>query len=510
MTEENKEQVSETSSLEANPKEAAVSTIKENNSEESNKETVIPATDEVSNDSPDIEMSHLYVDEGTTEIIEPENPIEATDMASMTPAFQEILKKQGWSDLTLVQKKTIPYMRAGRDMMILSRTGSGKTGAFLIPLLEIIEVGHQHPQALILTPTRELALQIHLECEKLGASQGIKSTAIYGGVKYTKQIEDLTNGVHVVIATPGRLLDHLQRKNLDFNSLRDLVLDEADEMLSMGFYEDMKKIVHQLPEQYCTTLFSATIPVQVKSLSREFQSGERGFLSIKSKVNEANPLDHFFTVVDPLGKDQEIFKILQTEMPESAILFCNMKKDVQYMYEFLSARGFNVGHISGDVSQGQRQKTLTSFREKKLRVLIATDVAARGIDISHVTHVLLHDHPEDNEVYIHRAGRTARAGRKGKAISVVSPLEKLDLEKTSSIYNIEFKQLPNIKEEDVIKAVQKSLGENLEASYKKLKPVQQRQVKPFTKVAIEMANDPEQVEWLCQLLHREYLKEIGK
>ena len=192
-------------------------------------------------------------------------------------------------------------------------------------------------------------------------------------------------------------------------------------MLSMGFYEDMKKILRYLPEQYCTTLFSATIPQQVKSLSREFQAGNRGFLSLKTNIGEESPLDHYYTVVEALEKDQSILKILQYENPESCIVFCNMKRDVQYLYDFLKPRGFSVGVLSGDVSQGQRQKTLKAFREKKLKILIATDVAARGIDISHVTHVLLHDHPEDNEVYVHRAGRTARRSQREGHFHCFSP-----------------------------------------------------------------------------------------
>ena len=458
----------------------------------------------------DADLAHLYVAEETMEIIEPEPALPIATMEDMDSGFRAVLEEQGWNDLTLVQKKTIPYMRNGQDMMILSKTGSGKTGAFLIPLIEIIEAEHLHPQALILTPTRELAQQIHEECQKLGKYKGVRSTAIYGGVKYQRQIDDLTNGVHIVIATPGRLIDHLQRKNLDFNSCRDLVLDEADEMLSMGFYDDMKKIQRYLPGQYCTTLFSATIPPQVKSLSREFQSNQRGFLSIKPKADQENPLDHYFTVVDPLNKDKEILRILQTEMPESAILFCNMKKDVHYMGDFLKARGFNVGHLSGDVSQAQRQKTLDSFRKQKLKVLIATDVAARGIDISHVTHVLLHDHPEDNEVYIHRAGRTARAGRKGKAISVVSPLEKLDLEKTSNIYNIDFKEIPNVSEEELQAKLVAKLAEGIEKEFTSLKPVQQKQALEFVPMLKELAKDEEQSKWLSVLLFQQYKEMIGE
>ncbi len=461
-------------------------------------------TDETPSDN------NLYINEDRVEIIEPESPLPNAEFSTLSPEFQDVLKGLGWDDLTLVQKKAIPYMRQGMDMMIQSKTGSGKTGAFLIPLIEIIEPTVAQPQALILVPTRELAIQVEKETQKLGVVKNLRSVALYGGVKYQSQIDALKNGVHLIIATPGRLIDHLQRGNVNFGCVRDLVMDEADEMLSMGFYEDMKRILRYLPKQFCATMFSATIPESVKSLSREFQSNQRQFLGIRTKDEGTNTLDHYYTVVDPLEKDQAILRLLESENPESAILFCNMKKDVAYIYDFLAARGFNVGALSGDINQAQRQKTLTAFREKKLRILIATDVAARGIDISHVTHVLIHDHPEDNEVYVHRAGRTARAGRKGKAISVVSSLEELDLKKTAQLFNIDFTKIDLPAEKDILENMSQYFVEALEQHKRKLKPIELKLAQKMNPLLDKLLEDDEHRQALNILLHDFYKTRILK
>jgi ATP-dependent RNA helicase DeaD len=276
----------------------------------------------------------------------------------------------------------------------------------------------------------------------------------------------------------------------------------------MGFYEDMKRIFRYLPSQLCSTLFSATISESIKSLSREFQSHTRQFLAIKNKDEDTNTLDHFYTVVDPLEKDQAILKIIEFENPESSILFCNMKKDVQYIYDFLSSRGFSVGTLSGDVNQAQRQKTLTQFRDKKIKVLIATDVAARGIDISHVTHVILHDHPDDNEVYVHRSGRTARAGRKGKAISVVSSVEELAIKKTSQLFKIDFEKIDLPTEEEIAKQIAQKIAIKLEEGNRNLKPIEKKLAVRMAPTLEQLMADENHKKALEQLLYDFYKKRV--
>ena len=419
-------------------------------------------------------------------VIEPDNPLPDMTFDKLDPVWQERLRASGWSRLMPVQAKTIPYMLAGRDMIVQSATGSGKTGAFLIPLLQVIEPSHPYPQALILLPTRELALQVEQEFRRLAVGTDLKCAVLYGGVKYEPQIAALRAGAQVVVATPGRLLDHLHKKNLDFRSLRDLVMDEADEMLSMGFYPDMKELQSYLPKQYCCTLFSATIPATVKALSREFQMKNRGFLSLSQDHVSTESLSHGYMVVDPMEKDSTIRRILEIEQPESCIIFCNMKRDVEYLGSYLKSRGFSVGILTGDVQQSMRQKTLDAFRACKLPVLIATDVAARGIDISHVTHVLLHDHPDDSEVYVHRSGRTARAGRKGKAISVVTPVEEIALLKTGQIFGIHFEKLQPPTQQEADERVAELLVADLEREVRNLSPAMTKRLARFANVARQL------------------------
>ncbi len=443
------------------------------------------------------------------QVIEPDNPLPDFTFDQIDPTWQERLRAAGWSKLMPVQVKTIPYMLAGRDLIVQSKTGSGKTGAFLIPLLQVLEVNHPYPQALILLPTRELALQVEQEFRRLTVGTDLKCAILYGGVKYEPQIKALREGVHLVVATPGRLLDHLQKKNLDFRSLRDLVMDEADEMLSMGFYPDMKALQAYLPKQYCCTLFSATIPETVKSLSREFQMKDRGFLSLSQDQISTDALVHSYMVVDPMEKDSTIRRILEIEQPESCIIFCNMKRDVEYLGSYLTSRGFSVGILTGDVQQKLRQKTLTAFREQKLPILIATDVAARGIDISHVTHVLLHDHPDDSEVYIHRSGRTARAGRKGKAISVVTPVEEIALKKTANTFGIEFEKTAPPTQEEADQRIANLLIAGLERDLRNLSPAMTKRMRRYIPIAKHLISE-ERAEEFAYLLMNRWMAALGQ
>jgi ATP-dependent RNA helicase DeaD len=441
-------------------------------------------------------------------VVEPENPLPDATFEGLDDLTREALTLAGWTRLLPVQAKTIPYMNAGRDMIIQSKTGSGKTGAFLIPLIQILESDHAYPQALILTPTRELCLQIEAEFRRLTPNRALRCVALYGGVKYEPQIAALKEGVHLVVATPGRLLDLMNRRLVDFKSLRDLVMDEADEMLSMGFYPDMKEIQRSLPKAYCCTLFSATMPEMVKSLAREFQTRNRGFLSLSRDHISTDALDHSYFVVDPMDKDAAVLRLLEVENPESCIIFCNMKRDVEYLGQYLRVRGLNPGLLSGDVSQKDRTKTMKAFREKAMPILIATDVAARGIDISHVTHVILHDHPDDSEVYVHRSGRTARAGRKGKAISIVTQVEEIAIKRTGNQFGIVFERVAPPTQEIADQHVLTRLVAELERELRHLAPSRARRIERFVHLAEELAKE-ERVGLMGLLLAEHYSKLIG-
>ena len=277
-------------------------------------------------------------------------------------------------------------------------------------------------QALVMLPTRELANQVAKEITTLGKHRGVEVLAVYGGVGYGPQIEALESGVHVVVGTPGRILDHLGNGRMDLSKLEVLVLDEADEMLSLGFWPDMKEVASYLPDDRDSHLFSATIPEKVRSLARFFLSDET-YLALDEDQNSPQQIEHFYYVCPAAEKEALLARILEYEDPESAIIFCNTKADVRFVTVYLQKRGFDADQISGDLNQAAREKAMARIKAAKLRFLVATDVAARGIDISDLSHVISYSAPDSPEVYVHRTGRTGRAGKAGVAISLVSGLD---------------------------------------------------------------------------------------
>jgi len=439
-------------------------------------------------------------------IKEPQNKLPDFLIENLPPHLQETLKELGWNELMPVQKKTIPYMLQGRDMLIQSKTGSGKTGAFLLPLFQVIVAEHNFPQALILVPTRELALQVHGEAEKLAKGTNIRSCAIFGGVGFENQIHALRTGVHIIVATPGRLLDHAQRGNIDFGSIRDLIMDEADEMLGMGFYPDMQRVRRFLPKEISCTMFSATIPQTVKSLAREFQRPNADFLSLSYDQVIAKNLEHRYYASDPMGKDSLLIKILEWENPESCMVFCNMKKDVAYLEQVLNDYGFAAKALSGDISQKERELVLGAFRENKLKLLICTDVAARGIDVTHVTHVIVYDHPSDHEVYVHRSGRTARAGRSGLSISLITPVEEIEIQKTAADFGINFIKMPPISEEELASRIRQRAEAKLDRERRFLGQKQNERMRRYLPMVEELSQSTEGKELLAYLLDSFYWK----
>lgn len=328
----------------------------------------------------------------------------------------------GWTSLMPVQERSIPLMREAGDLIVQAQTGSGKTGAFGIPIIEGVDTESNKIQALVMLPTRELALQVAQELTAIGKHRGVRCLAIYGGVGYGAQLEGLEEGVHVVVGTPGRILDHIGNGRMDFSSLKNLILDEADEMLSLGFWPDMREIASHLPDDRRTHLFSATIPEKVRSLSRFFQN-DALFLSVDEGELAPQQIEHFYYVCTAAQKEVALLRVLEFEDPESAIIFCNTKAEVRYVSNFLQKRRFNAAQISGDLNQAAREKAIGSIKRGELQYLVATDVAARGIDISDLSHVIGYSTSDSPEVYVHRTGRTGRAGRSGVAISLISGLD---------------------------------------------------------------------------------------
>jgi ATP-dependent RNA helicase DeaD len=335
----------------------------------------------------------------------------AFSMADLPQNLQAAASRLKWAELMPVQVQTIPHMLGGQDVMVQSQTGSGKTGAFLLPILDRIDTGIGAPQALVLVPTRELAVQVTRDAEELGREAGVKPLSIYGGVGYKPQIQGLEDGAQLIIGTPGRILDHLLKGNLNLDRLKILVFDEADRMLSMGFYPDMKQLQRYLPRGLQSTMFSATYPGHVKRLAQQFLKDPL-FVSLSQSQVHVSDVLHVVYKVPAMQKSRILVKIIEMENPASAIIFCNTKADVHFVGTVLRRFGYDVGEISADLTQGAREEVLEKLRLNKLKFLVATDVAARGIDIHELSHVFQYQPPQDHEAYVHRTGRTGRAGRR--------------------------------------------------------------------------------------------------
>lgn len=342
------------------------------------------------------------------------------DVLPLSAEVRRAVDELGYKYPTPVQKAVFESAAQGRDIVVQARTGTGKTAAFGLPVVDrIVDLKNSAPQVLILSPTRELALQINRELEKLATYKGVKCTAVYGGASMGPQVEAIRGGTHVIAGTPGRVLDHLERGTLDPKTIRALILDESDEMLSMGFLPQITRIMEQLPKKRQTLLFSATLPADVRRIA-ETRLTDPEFITLSGDHIGALSIDHF--VYRSTGnKGDELIQILDIENPDSAIIFCNTRDQTKRLAGALNRKGFAADWLNADLAQNDREKVMKATREGKLRFLVCTDVAARGIDISHLTHVINADFPESTETYVHRTGRTGRAGNTGTAISLITP-----------------------------------------------------------------------------------------
>jgi ATP-dependent RNA helicase DeaD len=334
------------------------------------------------------------------------------------------LKDVGYETPSAIQAATIPPLLEGRDVVGLAQTGTGKTAAFALPILSRLDLAQKTPQALVLAPTRELALQVCEAFERYAAHlRGVRVLPVYGGQGYGVQLSALRRGVHVVVGTPGRIMDHLEKGTLDLSELRFLVLDEADEMLNMGFAEDVETILADTPEEKNVALFSATMPAQIRRISAKYLRDAEE-ISVKGKTATASNIAQRYLLVSYPQKVDALTRILEVENFEAMIVFVRTKNETEMLAEKLRARGFSAAAINGDVAQQQRERTVNQLKDGKLDVLVATDVAARGLDVERISHVVNYDIPTDTESYVHRIGRTGRAGRSGDAISFVTPRER--------------------------------------------------------------------------------------
>ena len=437
-------------------------------------------------------------------VIEPDDALPEVTMDGLSEGMRMAAARAGWTKLMPVQAKAIPYILAKRDLMIQSRTGSGKTGAYILPIIERIEPHRTSCQVLVLVPTRELARQVAREADILSGDTQIHTAAVYGGVGYGPQIEAFRKGAHLVVGTPGRILDHLLKRSLSLKHLTILVLDEADRMLSMGFYPDMKEVQRYLPSRRVNGyMFSATFPPHVMRLAGEFLH-QPEFLSLSRDHVHVTETEHAYYVVPAMKKDRCLVRIIEIENPPSALIFCNTKAEVHYVAVVLKRFGYDADELSSDLSQENREKIMARVREGTLRFLVATDVAARGIDLPELSHVILYEPPDDPEVYIHRAGRTGRAGAGGVAISLVSDFEEMELNRIVKRYGIEMQERPLPSEADVEAIVSQRVTALLEARLRSRDTLQTERMQRFVPLSQSLAQSEDESALIAMLLDDYY------
>lgn len=348
----------------------------------------------------------------------------------------------GFTEPTPIQEKAIPVLLSGtKDFIGLAQTGTGKTAAFGLPLLQLIEPKDKYPQALIVCPTRELCLQIVNEIESFKKHvSAIHLVAVYGGASISAQIRDIRRGIQIVVATPGRLIDLIERKAINLNQIKYVVLDEADEMLNMGFQDDIEFILQNTPERDSIWLFSATMPAEIRQVSKKYM--EKPVEVTIGKKNTANVnIDHQFYVTSAHNRYEALKRLIDFHPEMYGIIFTRTKAEAQEIAERLTREGYDIDALHGDLSQGQRNKVMDEFREKTLQLLIATDVAARGIDVQGITHVINYELPDDMEVYTHRSGRTGRAGKTGVCMSIVHSRETGRIRQIERMVQAQFHKL---------------------------------------------------------------------
>lgn len=390
------------------------------------------------------------------------------------------IEQLGYTEPTEVQQKVIPVVLEKQDVLVKSKTGSGKTASFATPLCELVDWEENKPQALVLTPTRELAVQVQEDITNIGRYKRIKGLALYGKSPFARQKLALKQKTHIIVGTPGRVLDHIEKGTLDVSKMEYLVIDEADEMLNMGFLEQVESIIKLLPKTRTTMLFSATLSEQIKKLSSKYM---KQAVSIEIDASEENApnIEHVKYVVVEELKLSLLEKLTIVENPDSCIIFCRTKERVEQLVDVLDEKGYTADKIHGGMMQEDRFEVMDDFRKGEFRYLIATDVAARGIDIDDITHVIHYDVPLEQESYVHRTGRTGRAGRSGKSIMLATPFEDKFVREIETFIGFEITAESEPTKEDVVKSrasfdekmqeqpeVKKSKGEQLNMNITKL------------------------------------------
>ena len=417
---------------------------------------------------------------------------------NLRPELMQAIDTLGYTEPTPIQAALIPVMLTGTDVIGQSQTGTGKTAAFALPILNNLEPGERHVQALVLCPTRELALQVADAIYEYGKIQEVRVLPVYGGQPYGPQINRLNRGVDVVVGTPGRLIDLLERNALNISQVRTVVLDEADEMLSMGFIEDIETILADTPPDRQTALFSATLPAPIRRLADRYMNSPQFIQSKRTQVT-LEAIEQRYYLVNQADKLAALSRLFEVEPVTSALIFVRTRLATGELANELSRRGFPAESLNGDLSQEARERTLNRFRQNQVKVLVATDVAARGLDIEDISHVLNYDLPDDPEIYIHRIGRTGRAGKKGVAISMVTPREKRLLRQIESLIRQPLAKSELPTEEDIRNHRENELLENVKVWLARARYHRERQL---VSRLVEDGHDPLEIAAVALKLAR--------
>ncbi|HLR64828.1 MAG TPA: DEAD/DEAH box helicase [Pseudogracilibacillus sp.] len=403
------------------------------------------------------------------------------------------LEAMGFEEATPIQAETIPHGKAGKDVIGQAQTGTGKTAAFGIPMIEQFDTSVKGVQGLVVAPTRELAIQVASEINRLGRFKKVRALAVYGGQQMDRQIRALKDRPQIVVATPGRLLDHMRRRTIRLDNVKVVVLDEADEMLNMGFVDDIKEILRTVPEERQTLLFSATMPKEIREIATTLMK-QPIEIKVKAKEMTVENIDQVYMEVPERFKFDTLTNHIDMNIPKLAIVFARTKRRVDEVTEGLQIRGFRAEGIHGDLTQSKRMSVLNQFKNGRIEILVATDVAARGLDISDVTHVYNFDIPQDPESYVHRIGRTGRAGRKGTAILFVTPREIPHLRLIEKVTKSKMERMvpPTNKEAQLGK--QQATAEQL------LSMVEKDEIDRFKQTATEMLEQQDSVSIIAAAL----------
>ncbi|CAM2836156.1 DEAD/DEAH box helicase [Fructilactobacillus fructivorans] len=412
----------------------------------------------------------------------------------LSDSLLKAIEKSGFDEPTPIQAQTIPLLLKGQDVIGQAQTGTGKTAAFALPILQEIDLNNPDVQALVISPTRELAIQTQKEMQRLGGVEGARVQVVYGGSDIRQQIRDLKKTPQIVVGTPGRILDHINRRTLKLGHVKYLVLDEADEMLNMGFLDDIESIIKNIPSDRQTLLFSATMPAPIKRVGVQFMRDPKQ-ITVKSKELTTDLVDQYYVKVKDNEKFDTMTRLFDVQTPKVTIVFCRTKRRVDEVSKGLIARGYRAAGLHGDLTQKRRTQIMNEFKNDKINYLVATDVAARGIDVSGVTYVYNFDIPQDPESYVHRIGRTGRAGHHGTSVTFVTPNEMSYLRGIEKLTKVRMLPLKPPSEDEALAGQLKFAENDIE------KLVQKTDTAKFERVAKKLLEKYDSVDLVSALLN---------